>query len=81
MNRGAAPRTGVLVLPELGNRLFRALYDAYDLIMVDGVNMAVPKDGTIHLVSAGFFAGISVPSCPARCCCEPRAVARAHPRH
>ena len=46
-NRGAGPRTGGFVLPELGTRLFRALYVAYDLIMVDGVNIAVPKDGTI----------------------------------
>jgi len=50
MSRAAAGRaagdTGAPV-PELGTRLFRALYGVYDLIMVDGVNIAIPKDGTI----------------------------------
>jgi hypothetical protein len=58
VNRGAGPRTGGPVLPELGTRLFRVLYDAYDLIMVDGVNIAVPKDGTIP-VFAGTLTEIA----------------------
>jgi hypothetical protein len=44
--------TGGPVLPELGIRLFRALYDTYDLIAVDGVSIAVPKDGTIPVFTA-----------------------------
>jgi hypothetical protein len=59
VNRGAGPRTGGPVLPELGTRLFRALYDACDLIVVDGVNIAVPKDGTIPVFTGATLADVA----------------------
>src|ERR1035438_5463234 len=51
--------TGGPVLPELGIRLFRALYDAYDLIVVDGVSIAVPKDGTIPVFTGDTLTDVA----------------------
>jgi hypothetical protein len=51
--------TGGPVLPELGIRLFRTLYDAYDLIVVDGVSIAVPKDGTIPVFTGDTLTDVA----------------------
>jgi hypothetical protein len=31
----------------LAERLFERLYERYDLLLIEGTNVAVPKDGTI----------------------------------
>jgi hypothetical protein len=51
--------TGGPVRPELGIRLFRALYDTYDLIAVEGVSIAVPKDGTIPVFTGATLTEIA----------------------
>jgi hypothetical protein len=36
-----------VITPELAERLFLGLFDAYDLIVIEGTGYAVPKNGTI----------------------------------
>ena len=45
MNGGAAARGPVPA--GLAERLFERLYERYDLLLIEGTNVAVPKDGTI----------------------------------
>jgi hypothetical protein len=45
VNGGAAARGPVPV--GLAERLFERLYERYDLLLIEGTNVAVPKDGTI----------------------------------
>lgn len=45
MNGGAAARGPVPA--GLAERLFERLYERYDLLLIEGTKVAVPKDGTI----------------------------------
>ena len=45
MNGGAGPRGPVPA--GLAERLFERLYERYELLLIEGRNVAVPKDGTI----------------------------------
>jgi hypothetical protein len=44
---------------DLAERLFRALYDNFDLILVDGTYIAVPADGTILAFSGATLAEVA----------------------
>jgi hypothetical protein len=46
--------------PELAARFFRALFDGYDLIAVDGVTIAVPKDGSIPVFTGSTLSEIAL---------------------
>jgi hypothetical protein len=50
VNGGAAARGPVPA--GLAERLFERLYERYDLLLIEGTNVAVPKDGTA-VVPAG----------------------------
>lgn len=45
MAGSAGPRGPVPA--RLAERLFERLYERYDLLLIEGTNVAVPKDGTI----------------------------------
>jgi hypothetical protein len=45
MAGSAGPRGPVPA--DLAERLFERLYERYDLLLIEGTNVAVPKDGTI----------------------------------
>ncbi len=45
MSGGAGPRGPVPA--RLAERLFERLYERYELLLIEGTNVAVPRDGTI----------------------------------
>jgi hypothetical protein len=49
------------VIPaNLAERLFTGLFDAYDLITVDGATIAVPRDGSIPVFTGSTLSEIAL---------------------
>jgi hypothetical protein len=49
------------VIPvNLAERLFTKLFDAYDLLTVDGTTLAIPKDGSIPVFTGSTLSEIAM---------------------